>query len=114
MLRTGLLMSLAVWLTGCAAPTLYSRTHYEELVYLSYAKPDKATPEMQVKEMQADMQKAQSANQALPPGFHAHLGYLYYQLGQVQPAQQEFQAEKAQFPESAVFMDRLLANLDKK
>ena len=114
MLRIAFLMTLAVWLTGCAAPTLYSRTHYEELVYLSYAKPEKATPEMQVKQMQADIRRAQSANKLLPPGFHAHLGYLYYQLGQLKEAQQEFQSEKAQFPESAVFMDRLLANLDKK
>jgi hypothetical protein len=49
----------------------------------------------------------------LPPGFHAHLGNLYYQMGKSDLALQEFQKEKAQFPESAVFMDRLIANLAK-
>ena len=55
-----------------------------------------------------------SENKPVPPGFHAHLGYLYYQLGKADAARQELQTEKAEFPESAVFMDRLLANLEKK
>ena len=114
MLRNIVLMGLAIWVAGCAAPTIYSRTHYEDLVYLSYAKPDKATPEIQVKQMEKDLQKASSLNKPVPPGFHAHLGYLYYQLGQLNQARQEFETEKTQFPESVVFMDRMLANLAKK
>jgi hypothetical protein len=47
------------------------------------------------------------------PGFHAHLGYLYFQTGKLDQARQEFETEKAEFPESAVFMDRLLSNLKK-
>jgi hypothetical protein len=58
-------------------------------------------------------QKARSENRPVPPGFHAHLGYLYFQLGKLDQAQQELETEKAQFPESAVFMDRLLSNLRK-
>jgi len=49
----------------------------------------------------------------MPPGWHAHLGYLYYELGQRDQARQELLTEKAEFPESKVFMDRLLANLQK-
>ena len=49
----------------------------------------------------------------MPPGWHAHLGYLYFELGKSDQARQEFETEKANFPESAVFMDRLLANLNK-
>ena len=49
----------------------------------------------------------------MPPGWHAHLGYLYYRLGKADQARQEFQTEKAEFPESAVFMNRLLSNLDR-
>jgi len=47
------------------------------------------------------------------PGFHAQLGYAYYELGKVDQARQEFETEKADFPESAVLMDRLLARLKK-
>jgi hypothetical protein len=113
MFRTAILAGLAVLVGGCTAPTIYSWGHYEDLIYLSYSKPDKATPEMQVTQMEADYQKARAANKPVPPGFHAHLGYLYYQLGKPDQAQQEFQTEKTLFPESAVFMDRLLANLKK-
>lgn len=101
----------AALVTGCETPTVYYWGHYEQLVYVTYAKPGKATPESQVLVMQEDVQKAAAANKPLPPGFHAHLGHLYYQLGKSDLALQEFQKEKAQFPESAVLMDRFSTNL---
>ena len=111
-------MSLLVWLlalfglvSGCATPTLYSWGHYEELVYVSYAQPGKVSPEMQVEKLEEDYQKARANNKRMHPGFHAHLGYLYFQLGKVDQALQEFATEKAEFPESTVFMDRLISNL---
>ena len=100
--------------TGCKSPDIYYWGHYEKSIYIAYVKPDKATPELQASLMEEDMHRAISANKPLPPGFHAHLGNLYYQMGKSDLALQEFQKEKMQFPESAVFMDRLIANLAKK
>ena len=114
MTRTGLLLVLAALLTGCASPTIYSWGHYEYLVYGTYAAPDKVPPQRQVEVMEQDYQKARSQNKPVPPGFHAYLGYLYVQLGKMDQARQELKTEKAQFPESAVFMDRLLNNLAKQ
>jgi len=105
------LLALVGLLSGCATPTLYSWGHYEELVYASYAAPGKVSPEMQVEKLEQDYQKARAENKRMHPGFHAHLGYLYFQLGKIDQALQEFATEKAEFPESAVFMDRLIANL---
>jgi hypothetical protein len=84
------------------------------MVYTSYSKPDQAPPERQAEIMNEDLQRAIAHNKSVPPGFHAHLGFVYYQLGKLDNARLEFQTEKAQFPESAVFMDRLVANLEKK
>jgi hypothetical protein len=109
-----LAVATAAMLTGCQSPDIYYWGHYEKSVYIAYVKPDKATPELQARMMEEDMHKAVSANKPLPPGFHAHLGNLYYQMGKSDLALQEFQKEKTQFPESAVFMDRLIANLSKK
>jgi hypothetical protein len=109
----GLLLALAALLTGCGTPTIYSWGKYEPLVYTMYAQPGKATPEVQVIALEEDFQKARSKNKPVPPGFHAHLGHLYYQLGKFDQARQQFETEKANFPESAVFMDRLLASLNK-
>jgi hypothetical protein len=104
-------LALLVLLPGCATPTLYSWGHYEAVVYATYAKPGAAPPERQIEILEQDYQKARSENKPVPPGFHAHLGYLYYQIGRLDEARREFETEKASFPESAVFMDRLLARL---
>jgi len=102
----------AVVLSGCVArPTLYTWGSYEEVIYASYATPGKIPPESQLEALEKDYQQARATNKRMPPGWHAHLGYLYYQLGKADQARQELQTEKAEFPESAVLMDRLLANL---
>jgi hypothetical protein len=113
LLTLGILVIFSAWLPGCASPPLYSWGSYEELIYASYAAPGKVSPEMQVEKLEKDYQKARAANKRVPPGFHAHLGCLYFQLGKLDQAKQEFETEKANFPESAVFMDRMLANLKK-
>ena len=107
-------LALLPLLAGCAAPTLYTWGHYQDVIYTTYDKPGKVPPERQVELLEQDYQKARATNKRMCPGFHAQLGYLYYDLGKLDQARQEFATEKADFPESAVFMDRLLANLDKK
>jgi hypothetical protein len=109
----GPILALAL-LAGCASQkTLYSWGHYEDVLYSAYAKPGQVLPERQIEKLEEDYQKARSANQSVPPGWHAHLGALYYQVGKLDQAKQEFETEKATFPESSIFMDRLLARLKK-
>lgn len=96
-------------LAGCqAARPLYYWGQYEGLAYQSYKAPEKASPEIQVEKLKEDLQKAAAANLPPHPGLHAHLGYLYYQLGKYAEAEKEFQAEKTLFPESTALMDRML------
>lgn len=113
MIRLALLASAAL-LAGCASTMpLYHWGNYEALIYASYAAPGKVPPETEVEKLEQDRQKALATHQRLPPGWHAHLGYLYYQLGKADQAQQEFQSEKAEFPESATFIDRLVGNISR-
>jgi hypothetical protein len=107
-------LAIPILFTGCQSPDTYYWGHYEDLVYVMYAKPDKVPPEVQAEKMEEDLHKAIADNKPVPPGFHAHLGYVYFQLGKLDLAQQEFKNEKKQFPESTVFMDQMLANLVKK
>jgi hypothetical protein len=102
-------------LVGCAAPkqSLYQWGDYENQVYAIYNDPGKSPVEAQIEQLEADYQKARSTNKAVPPGFHAHLGYLYFQAGKGDQAAQSFQTEKSLFPESAVYMDRILAKAKK-
>ncbi len=105
---------LPALLSSCAPrQTLYFWGHYEEVLYRSYAKPGEGGPEKQIEKLEQDYQVARSQQKPMPPGWHANLGYLYYQTGKLDEARQEFKTEKAAFPESTVFMDRLLAKFQK-
>lgn len=107
-LLTGLLM-----LTGCANQhqSLYQWGSYESQIYAMYSDSNKVSAEEQILKLESDFQKAQSANKSLPPGYHAHLGFLYFQTGKTDQAVQSLQTEKALFPESTVYMDRLIARI---
>ena len=113
MKRNLCLVALALLFSGCTTPTIYTWGHYEDLIYASYAAPGKVAPELQIEKLEEDYQKARSTHKRMPPGWHAHLGYLYYQVGKLDQAQQEFLTEKGEFPESGVFMDRMIAGLKK-
>lgn len=102
-----LALAVGLLLAGCQTTRpLYHWGSYETLAYLSYAKPDKATLEVQLERLQADV--AASASHAPHPGLHAQLGYVYFQLNQVEAAVKEFELEKTLFPEATTFMDRMI------
>ena len=113
--QTKLCAMLLLTLVGCAAPkqSLYLWGDYENQVYALYNDPGKFPIEAQIETLEANYQKARSANKAVPPGFHAHLGYLYFQAGKGDQAVQSFLTEKTLFPESAVYMDRILLKAKK-
>ena len=115
LLNKTLCLLMVLSLVGCATPkqSLYQWGNYENQVYALYNDPGKSPLEAQIEKLEADYQKARSTNKAVPPGFHAHLGYLYFQAGKGDQAVQSFQTEKALFPESAVYMDRVLAKAKK-
>ncbi len=103
---------VALLLAGCqTARPLYFWGSYEPLMYNCYKSPDKAGPAEQVARLKADLARAAAENLPPNPGLHAQLGVAYVQLGNIEAAIGEFEAEKALFPESASFMDRLLAQL---
>lgn len=95
-------------------PTIYSWGSYEQVIYASYLSPHDVPAEKQVEILEKDYQVARSTNKRVPPGWHAHLATLYYRLGRVDQAHQELLTEKAEFPESAAFVDRLAANLKRQ
>lgn len=111
---TGALL-IASFITGCAAPkpSLYQWGSYQNQVYAMYSDPGKVPVEKQIEELEADYQKARAANRPVPPGYHAHLGYLYFQSGKTDQAKQSFQTEKTLFPESSTYMDLVLKQAQK-
>ncbi len=102
---------LLVALVGCAAQpkSLYQWGAYQPDVY-EYLKGDgKGYPE-QLADLERDVEKASAKDKALPPGYRAHMGMLYGQVGSYDKMVAAFEAEKSNFPESTTFMDFLLKN----
>lgn len=109
------LMAAAVVLGGCATqpPQMYHWSDYQRNVY-DYMKGDTASPAEQLQRMSVQADAARAAGRALPPGFRAHVAMLEIQLGQYAEAKQQFEAEKAAFPESTQYMDFLLKQMNEK
>ncbi len=102
----------SVLLAGCAAgpKSMYQWEGYQPQVY-EYFKGE--SKEAQVAELERGLEKIKSANGAVPPGYHAQLGLLYSNLGKDDQMVQEFQTEKALFPESGAYIDFLMKNVKK-
>lgn len=114
-LKTTLCLAMLSLLAGCqSTPTLYSWGSYEGLVYDMYANPGEAEPGVQIEKLTADIEQAKLSGGRTPPGVHAHLGYLYYTQGNKSAALAEFNAEKALFPESTVFIDGMVSRMKKR
>lgn len=111
--RAALVVALALLAAGCAtpAPSRYAWGSYEDVVYVAQARPGTLPPEAQIEQLEKDRLAARAGNLRLPPGWHVHLGYLYYQTGHADLAREELLAEKTAFPEATTFVDRLLANM---
>ena len=105
---------LACGLSSCtASKPLYYWGEYEDLLYSRFVRPDEADPPTQIIKLTQDIQKAQDNGQRVPPGIHAHLGYMLYTQGRLSAALQALQTEKVLYPEASVFVDRMIEQLTK-
>ncbi len=100
-------------LSGCAGnqmKTLYRWDGYETSIY-EYLKAPAGDSATQIAKLEAEEQNTLSKNLMPPPGFDAHLGLLYTDLGQYDQAKVRFMNEKNKYPESVAYMDFLLNNM---
>jgi hypothetical protein len=98
-------------LSGCTTTSsttaLYQWDGYQPQVY-EYFK-GQTSPQQQIDALEKARQQILAKGNAVPPGFHAHLGTLYASVGKGDEAKQELLAEKQSFPESSTYMDSLLS-----
>ncbi len=110
-------LTACLLLTACASHdnALYHWNGYQEQIYEGFQiESSNTSPDKQLQKLQEEQQKASAKNKPLPPGYQAHMGFLYFQTGQADKAVLAFEAEKKQFPESAVYMDLVLGKLRQK
>lgn len=117
MTRYASLSVLCLLLMACASQdhSLYHWGGYQEQIYEGFQiESGNTSPDKQLQKLEQEQQKAASQGKPLPPGYQAHMGYLYFQTGQADKAVMSFEAEKKQFPESTVYMDLVLGKLKQK
>ena len=85
---------------------LYTWDNYEETVYSSYN--GKKSPVDAIGKLEKDAARFSTSLKGAPPGYHAHLGFLYHQVGDVRKAHENFELERSKYPDSAKLMNRLL------
>jgi hypothetical protein len=76
-----------------------------------YARADSFDLTDEIQRLSTQVEKTTVKGARVPPGLHAHLGYLCSLAGDNSAAAAHFEAEKRLFPESARLMDRLLEGL---
>ncbi|MGD9209868.1 MAG: DUF4810 domain-containing protein [Desulfobacteraceae bacterium] len=110
-----LLAMLSLAFIGCSggSKNLYYWGHYEESIYSMYLEPGKLSTTDEILRLEEQIEKAKASGQLVPPGLHAHIGYLYYNDGDYNMSVNHFQIEKNKFPESAGFIDGLLERMKK-
>lgn len=105
-------IGLAGLLLGCAAlAPLYRWKVYPDQVN-SYLRNDGTSAEEQIQALEEGLAQMHTWA-ALPPGYQAHLGLLYLNVGRTNDALLVWEREKALFPESTRFIDYLIGNLKK-
>jgi hypothetical protein len=102
-----------VLLSGCVTPEppLYRWGAYEDIIYTGYRDPGSSDPVTDAQLLAEDMARTEAEGLQVPPGVRVHLGYLYFAQGRTAEARALFEMEREIFPESAVFVEGLLARM---
>ena len=106
--RLLLVAPILVWsLAGCVTNhQRYDWGSYDPSLYAYYKDP---TKEAALAESLAAVISTADSNHALvPPGIYAEYGYLQLQEGKNLAAVELFKQEEAHWPESKIFMDRMI------
>ena len=105
----------AAQLVACApAPQpLYYWGNYQSSLY-QHHKDGVTDYAAQVSAVEATLQRAEAEGKSVPPGLHAHLGMLYFNVGREVEGREQFAMERQLFPESQHFVSYVLKDLPEK
>lgn len=92
---------------------LYSWYNYEDTTYkFSKTHEEKLQPKV-IKEYERIINKQKGIRKAVPPGMYAEYGYLLYKIGREQEGIQFLQKEIELYPESTIYIIRIIKQLKK-
>jgi len=109
-LASGLLVAFALASIGCASDNrTYYWSSYQWSAYsgnqISRGGPDSQRFESTLKRI---IEKSAASKRKVPPGVLAEYGYLFFERDEMDTAIEYFQREAREWPESEVFMNRMI------
>ena len=104
--KIGTIVLCAGFVAGCAPKTQYTWGDYGPSLYSLYS--GDSTLNATAIKLQTIIEKGEVTG-TVPPGIYAEYGYLLLSSGKSGEAISFFEKEKLHFPESTVFMDRMIA-----
>ena len=93
-------------LIGCGAQSRYNWNSYDTKMYKHYKNPNER--EAFIESLKEIIDNAEP-NGKVPPGIYAEYGFVMYEQGNNQEAILYYQKEANKWPESRVFMTKLIA-----
>lgn len=108
--------SLSALLVGCATVTEagYFWGDYSSSLYRYTKDPSKETLMAHIATLEKMIVEAERRDLRVPPGIHAELGHLKGKQGDAVARDQHFVAEIGLYPESRVFVEKLIATPPQK
>jgi len=110
-------MIICFFLSGCAPVAHHPQYYWGNYSHALYKNKKDHTPEsyQEYKNALADiMEKSKTRGLLVPPGIYSEYGFILAQEGKFEEAQGYFNLEKEKYPESKIFVDRLINTLGKK
>ncbi len=99
--------------TSCSPQTLYSWHNYENAFYQNSKLQTEKTAITLDKEYAKMFKKQSGLRRIVPPGVNAERGFLLLKDGKIEEAKIFFETEISLYPESKVFISRILNQFEK-
>ncbi|MCU7493903.1 MAG: DUF4810 domain-containing protein [Ignavibacteria bacterium] len=108
----GLLLSTFV--IGCShSQDLYYWGDYSNTLYELKKSPDEKSMAAHTEMLKSIIENSKKLNKRVPPGVYCEYGYMLLKTNHQAEARQYFELEMQTYPESKVFIDRLLMDTAK-
>lgn len=108
------LLCLSLTAPGCGSSTYYSWGNYQDHLYNLFLESEDMDPADEIGQLVELIERAGHGDKPVPPGVRAHLGFLYYRVGNEVESMRWLEAEKAAYPEATVFVNGMQARMRKQ
>lgn len=102
---------MGLMMTGCVPPGLYYWGDYETSLFERYVENN---PQHTDAYLTKTLIEAEKRHRKVPPGVYADYGFLLYTRGDKAGAIENFQKERALYPESLALMNKLIERIQQK